>query len=84
MGSEQSNANSNKIDLSKVDQHFKESKYSKIGTRETKDERFGEIGIMELDYSQTIFKRRLEFDNAKLFNQVSFKVPHFFLFLKEC
>lgn len=70
MGSEQSNTQVKKIDLNNVDQNFRDSKFSKIGQRTIEDERFGKIGIIELDYGQSIFKKRLEFGNTKLFNNV--------------
>lgn len=75
MGSEQSKSQEKKIDLKNVDQNFKTSKFSNMGSTSIKDDRFGKIEIIELDYGQTIFKKRLEFNNTKLFNSVKkFKI----------
>lgn len=70
MGAEQSNTQAKKIELKNVDLNFRDSKFSKIGQRNVDDDRFGKVGIIELDYGQSIFKKRLEFDNTKLFNNV--------------
>ena len=83
MGQEQSNtgegATQNKkkfippgMGLDNATHNFRSSPYASLTTEYKKDKRYGEIQLVDLGTEEScIFKKRLEYKTAKLFNQVS-------------
>jgi len=56
--------------VDKVNHNFRQSELSINTTTSSNDPRYGEIDLVDLGYGTNIFKKRLKFNTAKMFNNV--------------